>query len=209
MNIRIIYAIEPDLCITNPDILTNFSLDIVLPQYLLTQINHLSNSDFGNITVSANKIINSLNQQEDTEFLLFKTNSQGKIYFIDETINYLQINRQYENIDNTTPLDRYLLSLLYLSNILEAKIVFLASSPEIIRKCRIFNFDPVTIEEFTPNGESWLNPEMLINLPINNPDIVPESDILNFSETETTVQIQWQDIKILGGTSNIEWIDMK
>ncbi len=66
---NILYAIEPDLCITNPDILINFPLDIILPQYLLTQINHLSNSDFGNVTVSANKILTSLKPQENTDLL--------------------------------------------------------------------------------------------------------------------------------------------
>ena len=206
---KILYAIEPDLCIINPDILINFPLDIVLPQYFLTQINHLKNSDFGNATVAANKIINSLKQWEDTDLLLFTTNNGGKVYFIDETINYSKIERQYQSIDNTNPLDRYLLSILYLSNILEAKIVFLASSSEIIRKCHILNFDSVTLEEFAPHGESWLQSEMLIHVQTSNLDIVTEPDILDASETETTVQIQWQDMILSQSTSNIEWIDMR
>ncbi|KZL49923.1 hypothetical protein A2T98_10085 [Nodularia spumigena CENA596] len=206
---KILYSIEPDICIINTDILINFPLDIVLPQYFLTQINHLSNSDLGNATESANTIINSLNQWEDSDLLLFKTNSEGRVYFIDESINYLKVENQYQYIDNTNLLDRYLLSLLYLSNILEAKIVFLASSPEILKKCRILNFDTLTLAEFTLNGESWLQPEMLINVETSNPDIVSEPDILDASETETTVQIQWQDIRVSQGTSNIEWLDIR
>ncbi len=207
-NMKILYGIEPYICINNPDILMNFSLDIVLPQYFLTQITHLSNSNFGNATVSANKIINSLHRWENSN-LLFKTNAKGTVYFIAEAINYLKVDSQYQNIDNTNLLDRYLLSLLYLSNILEAKIVFLASSPEMIGKCRILNLDPVTLAEFTLNGESWLQPEMLINMETSHPDIVSEPDILDASERETTVQIQWLDIRVSQETSNIQWLDMR
>ncbi|MDB9322754.1 hypothetical protein PN483_06045 [Nodularia spumigena CS-591/04] len=206
---NILYSIEPDICIINPDILINFPLDIVLPQYFLTQINHLSNSDFGNATESANTIINSLNQWEDSDLLLFKTNAEGRVYFIDESINYLKVDSQYQYIDNTNLLDRYLLSLLYLSNILEVKIVFLASSPEIINKCRILNFDTVTLAEFTLNGESWLQPEMLVNVESSNPDIFSEPNILNTSEIETTIPIQWQDIRVSQGTNNIQWLDIR
>lgn len=206
---NILYAIEPDLCITNPDILINFPLDIILPQYLLTQINHLSNSDFGNVTVSANKILTSLKPQENTDLLIFNTNTQGKIYFIDETIHHLQINRQYENIDPAIPINRYLLSLLYLSNILESQVIFLASSSEIIRKCRIFNFETVNLADFKPHGEPWLTPEILVNIATNEPDIITETDIFNPSEIEETVQIEWQDMRISQGTNNIKWIDMR
>ncbi|MDP5337457.1 MAG: hypothetical protein NWQ28_02635 [Nodularia sp. (in: cyanobacteria)] len=206
---KILYGIEPYICIVNPDILRNFSLDIVLPQYFLTQLNHLSNSNFGNSTESANIIINSLNQGEDSNLLLFKTNAEGTAYFIDEAINYLKVDSQYQNIDSTNLLDRYLLSLLYLSNILEAKIVFLAASPEIIGKCRILNLDTVTLAESTLNGESWLQPEMLINIETSHPEIVSEPNILAASEGETTVQIQWLDIKLSQGTSNIQWLDMR
>lgn len=206
---NILYAIELDLCITNPDILISFPLDIVLPQYLLTQINHLTNSDFGDVTVSANKILTSLQPNENTDLLIFNTNTQGTIYFIDETIHHLQTNRQYENIDPAIPLNRYLLSLVYLSTILESQVIFLASSNDIIRKCRIFNFETVNLKDFKPHGESWLKPEMLVNLPTTNYDIIPESDILNTLGIEANVKIEWQDMRISQGTNNIEWIDMR
>ncbi len=121
-------------------------MKLILPKYFLTQINYLQNRDFGNATEAANKIIDSLNQWENSDLLLFKTNAEGTVYFIDEVINYLKVERQDENLDNTNPLNRYLLSLLYLSEILEAKIVFLVSSPEFINKCRILNFNTVTLE---------------------------------------------------------------
>jgi|694.fasta_scaffold68497_7 hypothetical protein len=206
---NILYAIEPDLCITNPGILINFPLDIVLPQYILTQINHLSNSDFGNVTVSANKILTSLQPTENTDLLIFNTNNKGTIYFIDETIYHLQINREYENIDPAIPINRYLLSLLYLSNILESQIIFLAASSEIIRKCRIFNFETVNLADFQPDGKSWLTPEILVNITTNNPDLITATDMLNPSEIEEPVQIEWQDIRISQGINNIKWIEIK
>ncbi|WP_207765360.1 HesA/MoeB/ThiF family protein [Cuspidothrix issatschenkoi] len=60
-----------------------------------------------------------------------------------------------------------------------------------------------------PHGESWLKPEMLVNLPTTNYDIIPESDILNTLEIEANVKIEWQDMRISQGTNNIEWIDMR
>lgn len=206
---KVLYAIELDLCIINPDTLINFPSDIILPKYFFTQLNFLKNRDLGNATVAANKIINSLKQCGDTDILLFTNNNGGKVYFIDETINYLNLDNEYTNLDSTNPLDRYLLSLLYISNILEAKIFFLSSSPEINCKCRILNFDPVTLEKLPNIGESWLHTEMLVNLQASNLDIVTEHNILDASETDTTIQIQWQDIKGSQEVNNIKWIDMR
>lgn len=204
---KILYGFEPDICIINPDILINFSLDVVLPQYFLTQVNYLKDSSFGDATVAANKIINSLKKWENTDLLLFQTNEGGKVYFIDETINYIKLQRQYQNIDNTNPIDRYLLSILYLSEIIEAKIVFLASSVEIIRRCNILNFDTITLKEFNLNGNSWLQPELLFNIQVSDLNIVNEAYIFDTSEAEKNLQIQWQDIKASELTSTITWID--
>jgi len=204
---KTLYGIEPDVCILNPDILINSSLDIVLPQYFFTQINYLKNGDFGDATIAANKIINSLNQREDPDLFFFKTTHEGTIYFIDEAINYLNVDKTHQNLDKTNPIDRYLLSLLYLSEILRAKIFILVSSPEIIDKCRILNFDPVTLAEFPLNGESWLQPEMLVNVQGTTSDTISETNILNASETN--IQVRWRDIRVSQGTSDIEWMDVR
>jgi hypothetical protein len=161
------------------------------------------------VTVSANKILTSLQPTENTDLLIFNTNNKGTIYFIDETIYHLQINREYENIDPAIPINRYLLSLLYLSNILESQIIFLAASSEIIRKCRIFNFETVNLADFQPDGKSWLTPEILVNITTNNPDLITATDMLNPSEIEEPVQIEWQDIRISQGINNIKWIEIK
>lgn len=46
---------------------------------------------------------------------------------------------------------------------LEAKIVFLTSSPEIIGKCNALNIEVIIVEEYLGIGECWLQPEMLLN----------------------------------------------
>ncbi len=58
-------------------------------------------------------------------------------------------------------------------------------------------------------GESWLQPEMLVNLEIGNSDIISNADILDTSETQISIGIQWQDIAISQGISNIEWINLR
>ncbi len=96
-----------------------------------------------------------------TIYLFFKTVYNGNIYFIDESL-YHSKNKDYP-INNETLLDCYLLSLLEISQILEAKIIFITSSPEVIKKCRLLNFEIGTLED-SSNGECWLEPKMLLDV---------------------------------------------
>ncbi|TAF21313.1 MAG: dipeptide epimerase [Nostocales cyanobacterium] len=59
---NIVYGIEPDLCISNTDLLVWASKDIILPKYFYLQLEHLNNGDFLSGTASAQKIIESLTQ---------------------------------------------------------------------------------------------------------------------------------------------------
>lgn len=83
-------------------------------------------------------------------------------------------------------LDCYLYSLLKLSENLEAKIVFLASSPEIIRKCNALNIEVIIVEEYLAIGESWLQPEMLLNFQTNCRENIDETEDLPTQQQENT-----------------------
>jgi len=211
---KFVYGIEPDLCIVNSEILINFPKDIVLPKYFHTQLTHLSRSNFQLATNAATIIVNSLMRWGESDVLTFKIVGGGTVYFIDEATYHINIDNPYENLDTTNLLDRYLLRLLKLSETLEAKIVFLASSPEVIRKCRTLNFEVATLEEFSTPGESWLRPEMLVNIQASIPDTTSEPEPLANQEQVTapdpvpSVEIQWRDIRVARQASNIEWIDL-
>ncbi|MBR8837883.1 MAG: hypothetical protein DSM106950_28730 [Stigonema ocellatum SAG 48.90 = DSM 106950] len=159
-------------------------------------------------------IVNSLMKWGESDVLIFKTVGGGTVYFIDEATNHVNIDNQYENIDTTNLLDRYLLSLLKLSETLEAKIVFLASSRGVIRKCRTLNFEIATLEEFSTPGESWLRPEMLVDIQASVSDTTSESEPLATQEQVTapepapSPEIQWRDIRVATQASSIEWIDI-
>ncbi|MBO1347384.1 MAG: hypothetical protein EBE86_008300 [Hormoscilla sp. GUM202] len=66
---NILYGIEPDLCIVNPDLSIGASRDIVLPKYFYMQLEHLKNETF---TEAAAKIVDSLEMQEAEDLLIFK-----------------------------------------------------------------------------------------------------------------------------------------
>jgi len=211
---KVLYSLEPDFYIINPKILVNFNKDVILPKYFYTQLTHLSQGSFQNATDAATLIINSLSKWAESDILIFKTVAGGTVYFTDEAANCGSFDNSYENLDIRNPLDRYLLSLLKLSETLEAKIVFLASSPEVIRKCRTLNFEVATLEEFSTPGESWLRPEMLVNIQASIPDTTSEPEPLANQEQVTapdpapSVEIQWRDIRVARQASNIEWIDL-
>ena len=99
-------------------------------------------------------------------------------------------------------MDCYLYSLLKLSENLEAKIVFLASSPEIIRKCNALNIEVIIIEEYLAIAQSWLQPEMLLNFQASYEDNIDETEDL------TTQQVEWQDITTSQQQNNIHWVDI-
>lgn len=161
---KLLYATEPDLFIINPEKLVNFSKDVIVPKYFYNQLIFISQGNFQSASDAANIILNSLIKLEASDVLIFKSMAGGIVYFIDEATQYINVNNCYENIDIINPLDRYLLSLIKLSATLEAKIIFTASTPEVIKKCHNVNFEIATLQEFSISGESWLQPEMLIDI---------------------------------------------
>jgi hypothetical protein len=211
---KVLYGIEPDLCIINPEILVDFTKDIILPKYFYAQITHLSQGNFQAVTDAAIKILNSLIKQEQSDVLIFNTVKRGIVYFTDEATNHKNIDDHYKNLDTRNLLDRYLLSLFKFSEIIAANIVFLASSSEVIRKCRNLNFEVATLEEFTRSGESWLRPKMLVDIQASIDDKISEPKSLVTQEpitapsSENPAQIQWQDIRLAGEPSNIHWINI-
>ncbi|MCC5631688.1 hypothetical protein LC613_28640 [Nostoc sphaeroides CHAB 2801] len=209
-----LYATEPDLFIITPERLVNFSKDVILPKYFYNQLIFLSQGNFQSASDAANTILNSLIKLVESDILTFKTITGGTVYFIDEATQYIDIDNCYENIDIRNPLDPYLLSLIKLSAILEAKIIFIASTPEIIRKCRYLNFEIANLEELSTSGESWLQPEMLIDIEasisesISQPEALVTQEEITTSELEPTIQVQWRDIRVAVEVNNIEWIDI-
>lgn len=199
---KFLYAIEPDLCLINPQYINDFTKDIILPKYFYTQLQNLSLGNFQSATDNATLIINSLIEYEKSDILMFKTVAGGTVYFIDEKIHQT-------NIENNSLLDCYLFSLLKLSENLEAKIVFLSSSPEIIDKCKAFNFKVVIVEEYLAFGESWLQPEILFNFEANCRENFTEGENLSNQQQEDTSQkIEWQDIRTSQQNNNIHWVDI-
>jgi hypothetical protein len=211
---KLLYAIESDLCLINPETLIDCTKDIVLPKYFYSQITHLSQGDFQVATDAATRILNSLINREQSDVLIFKTSTGRTVYFIDEVANCRSFDNPYENLNTTNLLDRYLLSLLKLSETLESKIVFIASSAEVIRKCRTLNFEVATLEEFSTPGESWLRREMLVEIQANRDDTISETEPLvtqeqvTVLEPEPSVQIEWRDIRLAEQISNIHWVQI-
>ena len=198
-----LYALEPDLCLINPQYINNFTKDVILPKYFYTQLHHLSLGHFQSATDSANLIINSLIKYDESDILIFKTVAGGTVYFIDEKIHQT-------NIENNSLLDCYLFSLLKLSEKLEVKIVFLTSSPEIINKCQNLNFEVAIIEEYLTNGESWLKPEMLLNFEASFRENINEIEDLAIQQEEVTPQqIEWLDITTLQQQNDIHWVNIR
>ncbi len=189
-----LYALEPDLCLINPQYINDFTKDIILPKYFYTQLQHLSLGNFQSATDTANLIINSLIEYDESEILIFKTVAGGTVYFIDEKV-------YQTNIDNNSLLDCYLYSLLKLSENIEAKIVFLASFPELIRKCNALNIEVIIVEEYLAIAQSWLQPEMLLNQASCRENLDKTEDL-------TTQQVEWRDITTSQQQNNIQWVDI-
>ncbi len=204
---KLLYALEPDLCLINPQYINNFTKDIILPKYFYTQLQHLSSGNFQSATDTANLIINSLIEYDESEVLIFKTVAGGTVYFIDEKIHQ-------RNTENNSLLDCYLYSLLKLSENLEAKIVFLASSPEIIRKCNALNIEVIIVEEYLAIAESWLQPEMLLNFQASCRENIDETEEFPTQQQEDapqlqpSTQVEWRDITTLQQQNNIQWVDI-
>lgn len=211
---KVLYGIYPDLCISNPVRVVKASKNVVLPKYFYNQLAYLQNGNFQAATEAATKIMTSLIKQESPNVLIFKTVAGGTVYFTDEAANCGSFDNSYENLDTRNPLDRYLLSLSKLSETLEAKIVFIASSLEVVRKCHTLNFEVASIEEFLTPDESWLQPEMLVNIQvtisdtINEPEPLVTQEQVIAPELNSSLEIQWQDIRVATQASNIGWIDI-
>ena len=192
---KIVYGIEPDLCIGNTDLLVWASKDIILPKYFYLQLEHLSKGNFLSGTASAKKIIDSLHRQEADESLIFKTVCGATVYFHNETMRIEKYLITNIGFDIRNPLDRYLLSFFKMSEILEFQAVFLASSPEVIRKCRTLGFKVTTAEELLSIGNSWLQTEMILYMQEN---------------LDPIARIKWADEADKRGENNdnINWIDI-
>jgi len=205
---NILYGIEPDLCIVNPDLLICASRDIVLPKYFYMQLQHLKNGDFQTFTETAAKIVDYLEMQEAEDLLIFKNCKGGTVYFHDQQKNMENIDLTYEILDIRNPLDQYLISLLRLTEVLECQIVFLASSSEIIRKCETLNFAVSTIEEFSTAylGDLWLQPEMIVGIQAR---LDPLSQVEWQEETEEVAEqddgIKWVNVVSQNVVSQVEW----
>ncbi len=191
-----LYAIEPDYCISKPEIITNCYQDLVLPEYFYIQLNYLKNGVFGNATESAIQILNQLNPHPESELLLFNNSYNGTIYFINQEIYQQNIYEKYQNnLTRENPLERYLLSLVILGEILPAKISFITTSSEIMRKLYDLEFEIGNIEELLSNNPSWLTAEMLREIPDKIDPLTQikwEEEIIEISEQENI--IEWFDI---------------
>jgi hypothetical protein len=194
---KILYGIQPDLCIANSELVIQNSQDVVLPKYFYLQLLYLKNSNLGSATYEATKIIDSLLPISAEDLLIFQTSSGGKIYFHDQEISLSNYQRISDNLDFRNPFDRYLLSLAKISEILDAKVVFITSSSEIFSRCRFLHFDIGTIEEFSSiSGESWLQPERILNIQ---------------AMFDPMTQIQWQEEETeepISQGNDINWIEI-
>ncbi|NEQ72777.1 MAG: hypothetical protein F6K23_06650 [Okeania sp. SIO2C9] len=185
---KALYGIEPDLCISNPDILIWNNKDVILPKYFYNQLVYLTEGDFTQATQAAEKIINSLERQEIPNLLIFKTISEGTIYFYNEEINAKPIG----DLDTRNPIDRYMLGLINIAEILECQTIFLPLSSEIINKCRALNIDVTNAEEFMTIDTSWLEPEMLVGIE---------------AKLDPLSQVQWEEVQAVEELGNINWVE--
>jgi hypothetical protein len=156
-----LYSLEPDICIRYPDIITDSTIDLILPKYFYNQLQYLKNKELQDSTISAKQILNSLRKQENNNLLIFQNQNNGIIYFLDETKLFIEISDV--NFDIQLPLDRYLLNLSTLSKKLEASIIFCATSSEVIKKCQYLNFFVVSEGISVISGKSWLQIETLLD----------------------------------------------
>ena len=227
------YCIEPDLCMSQPELIIQSSKDIVLPKYLYTQLIYLKNGNFANATTTATQILDVLEAETHSNDLIFRNLNNGIIYFINEKIYGDQLNILNIPLDNNNLLDCYLLSSLHLAEILESQIVFLASSPELRRKCHSLNMEIMVVEEFLVGGETWFKPELFLPLQestIQQEVTVPEITQQESNNLESTINnipeipflvtepespqdnslpsIEWRDIPMPPKPNNIQWIDV-
>lgn len=227
------YCIEPDLCMSQPELIIQSSKDIVLPKYLYTQLIHLKNGNFANATTTATQILDVLEAEAHSNDLIFRNINNGIIYFINEKNYGDQLNTLNIPLDNNNLLDCYLLSSLHLAEILESQIVFVASSPELRRKCHSLNIEIMVVEEFLVGGETWFKPEFFLPLQestvqqeVTVPEMTqqesnnPESTLNNIAEVPFIItepesptdnplpSIEWRDIPIPPKPNNIQWIDV-
>lgn len=195
---KVLYGIEPELCIKYPQLVIDCAADMILPYFFYGQLNYLKNQNFETATKSAYDILQALtNQAEaDSELLLFQSKNNGHIYFYDDRIiNYLdfQVSNFDKTLDEKHPIDRYLLSLLILSDILECHIVFITSSPELIRKCHLLQLEIANPDTLYLNGESWLKPDIIESLMVKVADRSKSQWGEENEQDNDNTNIQWQD----------------
>jgi hypothetical protein len=192
---KILYGIDPDLCISHPELVAGFGKDLVLPKYFYSQLAYLKDGNFQAATEAATKILTSLNRQPASELLVFTSLGGGTVYFHDQELNPEFLETNSETFDIRNPLDRYLLSLFKLAECLESKVFFLPQSAGVIRKCLSLQFEVAITEDFSTPGESWLAPEMLADIPAM---LDPLAQVQWLEDTDEFVEpadsIQWIDI---------------
>lgn len=135
--------------------------DLVLPQYFYSQLTYLSNDNYVATSNIASQLLNSLQQVQGCNVLVFKNQENNQIYFIDQEliINYLGSNSN--QIDLTIPLNRYLITLYYYARLLKSQVYFLPLSHEITYQCLNFNFKVANTEDLLIPDQSWLTPELV------------------------------------------------
>ena len=194
-----IYGIEPDLCIQNPRLILDFGKDIFLPQYFHSQLQYLKKTNYNKATKAANKITQSLHSIDNLEknLLAFKTPQNGLLYFINQEIDLVDLQFTENQLDIRHPLNRYLLVLFKISNLLEASVTFLINSSSLLEKCNLLNFNIANINDFCNYSESSLNIEVILSIqrylePGNSTPKIQWSEESNVV-SKSIKHIYWQD----------------
>jgi hypothetical protein len=161
---NILYGIDPNLCIEKPNLVTEYQKDIILPQYFYTQLHYLKERNLNEATISAQKIINSLSDISQSELLIFQNQKGGLVYFINESIVGNNWGEDANNLDHSTPLIKYFLSLKEIAQILQAEVYFCLDSLARKDELATLRFILQTVEEFCHESKSWLQPEIILGI---------------------------------------------
>ncbi|CAD5913257.1 hypothetical protein PA905_10700 [Planktothrix agardhii CCAP 1459/11A] len=192
---KLLYGIEPDLCIQYPEIITDNSKDIILPLYFYQQLEFLTHNNVQDASEAAAKIFSFCLIEDATEFLIFKNLHQGTVYFINQEKSLDNVKINLNQFDLRNPIDRYMISLFDLAEHLGSQVSFLAVSSQIVAKCHHLNFNRISQEDFIDPGTSWLTYDLIREIPSA---IDPVADII------------WQeDEEISESEEKFLWIDIQ
>lgn len=158
---NILYGLEPDLVMNDPEWVTHSPNDLMLPQYFYYQLQHLKSGDYGDSSNSANHILTSLNGSEGSDLLRFTNQKNKQIYFLNQEVAYDCLGNSNEMIDLSIALNRYLVTLYFYAGLLKAQVYFLNLSQQVIYDCLTLNLEVVKTEDFLLPHESWLTPQSI------------------------------------------------